>query len=332
MTIPQFTAGFSLYVSTRRYGHFQVGSSFRIPSESVIPAYVSPQPYGHLQGRFDSALPSQSVIPAYYPSPETMKECWHCRDVSCQRDFGYCEFLADITCAATLGIGCLPAHGLCWATLGLCEATCALPSPLGDCCPHPCRVPDPFNPGDGCCDEGETCVDENDPNSRYGCCPSGRNVCGNNCCLPGDTCCGDACCTAGFNCCNGVCCAGVCDNNGNCCPGPDYICNGACCDALSKCCNGVCCDSGQVCHPTLGTCCSNVCGPACCGADQFCQDPTTGLCGGCPPGQHACNVFGGPQCCPDGRDCCGHGVCCQPDECCFGDTCFPKTSPACTPR
>jgi uncharacterized repeat protein (TIGR03803 family) len=42
----------------------------------------------------------------------------------------------------------------------------------------------------------------------------------------------------------------------------------------------------------------------------------TGACGECAPGQHACNVFGGPPCCPDGTECCGNGQCCPADTCC----------------
>jgi hypothetical protein len=64
---------------------------------------------------------------------------------------------------------------------------------------------DPFNPGSGCCDVGEHCVDQNDPNSRNGCCPSDRSVCGNSCCAPGEYCCGDSCCPPGQPCTDGLC-------------------------------------------------------------------------------------------------------------------------------
>jgi hypothetical protein len=59
-----------------------------------------------------------------------------------------------------------------------------------------------------------------------------------------------------------------------CCPFPLHVCpgSGVCCPPFNKCCQGQCCDDNQQCHPTLGICCSTICGPACCGANQSCQD------------------------------------------------------------
>ena len=292
----------------------------------------------------------EGITPAYRPGPGTQAACGDCFD-HCARNLAVCEAGAAAILAGcffppacpALVIAAAAAEAACTGEFlicgGICEGT--------DCCPKLCGVPNPSDPGSGCCDKGEACVDQDDPNSRNGCCPSAQHVCNNKCCPPGVSCCGSECgCPANFACvqgqccppstttiCNGACCQGPCDINGNCCDTPNHLCGGACCPPLNDCCNGQCCDLGQHCHPTLGTCCSTICGPACCAANQFCQDPSTGHCGGCPAGQHACNVFGAPQCCPDGTECCSNGQCCPPDACCIiGLGCLPKTSPACTPR
>ena len=83
--------------------------------------------------------------------------------------FAYCEIAADIGCFFA-PFACLAAHGVCWAEYGGCLAVCVAPV-IGECCPTPCGVPNPFDPGSNCCDHGEHCVSPGDPNSRQGCCP-----------------------------------------------------------------------------------------------------------------------------------------------------------------
>jgi hypothetical protein len=293
VSIPQFTAEATLYRSRRQYR-------------------LSPTNSGAPQS-------DQPITPAYFPGPETMKECYHCTEVSCAREYGECLIGAHATCAASVWLPflapvCILAEEGCPSDYVRCLATCVAPV-VGDCCPHPCRVPNPFSPGDGCCDAGETCVDENDPNSRGGCCPSGQSVCGGKCCLPGDICSGDACCPPGTQMlCNGVCCAGVCDKDGNCCQ--TDLCGGKCRPPFNKCCNGQICDFGEECHPTLGTCWA----PG----------------GTCAAGQKKCRVLGEPSCCPIDTDCCRNGQCCPSDTCCCPSgeawTCCPKSDPFCTPR
>jgi hypothetical protein len=175
MKMPGFTADASLYGTSGRYR-------------------VSASEFGALQSW-------QSIVPAYRPSTETMKQCTKCQ-TACGVSLAFCEAgavpacVTPITCAAALGVCSLEYLG--------CLVKCTLPV-VGDCCPKPCRFPDPLNPGIGCCDEGENCVDESDPNSRSGCCPSDQNVCGGKCCSKGDTCCGSECCPPGWFCSDGVC-------------------------------------------------------------------------------------------------------------------------------
>lgn len=307
MNMPLFTAEASLY---RTSGHYRSSGSECVDL------------------RF-----GESIVPAYFPGSATREKCSDCFE-TCVETLLLCEGAGLAAC----GVGCiwsLFAYGACFAGCfgpwtAACSGaavSCELYCATRKCCPKACEVPNPFNPGQGCCDSGEQCVDESDPNARGGCCPSGQSVCGGKCCLPGDICCGDACCPAGFNCqqgvccppdkpnvCSGICCAGPCDQNGVCCEAPGYMCGGKCC--FGECCNGQCCElaSGKHCHPTLGTCCSTICGPSCCPEGQFCQNPTLGTCGQCGPGEHACP--GEAHCCPDGSNCCPGGICCWGSGCC----------------
>jgi len=313
MNMPGFTAEASVYKTSKHYR-----ASVSVLSTSV----------------------PEIIVPVYYPSPKTRSDCNTCLEDcvtgSIECDAAAAAILAGcifpplcpgaVAAAGAALLGCQTAFLTC---AGICDAT--------KCCPKLCGTPNPFDPGSGCCDSGETCVDQNDPNSRNGCCPSGQSVCDGKCCPSGETCCGDACCptSSGYTCqqgvccppgystvCNGECCPGVCDQNGNCCEDPNRLCGGECCRL------------GERCLPTLGVCCleDKICGSVCCGTNQFCQDPANGVCGACPPGQHPCSIVGEPLCCPDGSDCCKNGQCCPPDTCCFDDTCYPKGDRRCTPR
>jgi hypothetical protein len=169
MKFPEFTAEVSLYRTNGRYR-------------------ASASAFGALQ-------PYRSIGLAYIPSEETRLGCYKCLEDFCPRDFAICETAADVTCLIN-PVVCLGLHAACWEQYTGCLASCN----LVDCCPKACRVPNPIHPGVGCCDAGDNCVDESDPNSRYGCCPSAQNVCGGKCCAMGDTCCGDECCPEGWFC------------------------------------------------------------------------------------------------------------------------------------
>jgi hypothetical protein len=198
MNIPAFTAQASLYRTSSRYR--SCGSEF-------------------------SGLPSaQSVVSAYYPGPGTTHDCQSCIN-TCLKVFGLCSAgaaavvgvgcLAIVTCPAAVAAATTIQEG-CTVALAGCYGICNIPY-VGECCPKPCGFPNPFDPGSGCCDADETCVDQNDPNSRQGCCPVGQ-YCGGNCCAAGESCCGDLCC-----------------------PQPNHCCGGSCCEPNIPCCGDTCC-------------------------------------------------------------------------------------------
>ena len=216
MNLPGFTAEASHYRSRRSYS-----------------------------GRAGSAT-REGLMLAYRPGSKTQAECQKCLDG--------CTSSAEI-CAADaweIMLGCLfppdcaiaaaatgEALTACYTSSLVCKAGCE----VTDCCPKLCGFPNPLDPGSGCCDNGEHCVDGNQPNARDGCCPSSQSTCGGFCCPPGDTCCGDKCCPEGFNCTDGVCC------------GPyDHVCGGQCCPPFNKCCNGKCCKANEQCNPATGGC------------------------------------------------------------------------------
>jgi hypothetical protein len=246
-----------------------------------------------------TVLSGEPVVPAYYPGPGTQASCSNCLE-------GCATALAECSAAATaLLAGCLfppacaAAAAAAGAALGACDTAnliCTGRCEILRCCPKVCGFPNPLNPGEGCCDADEHCVDQSDPNARDGCCPSSQNVCGGKCCAPGETvCCGDACCPAGSTCCGSTCCpAGSSCVNGVCCPPPYHVCGNTCCPPFNRCCNGQCCKSAyQICDPKLGTCVNPPRRPS------FCRAGWT-------------ECFG--QCCPPGKTCC-YGGCHEPYEC-----------------
>lgn len=184
MNIPQFTAQASLYRPSRRY--WSSGS----------------EPKG--------SPSAQSVVTAYVPGPGTQHDCSACLE-TCAKTLTLCSAAAAGVavggCALSLftfGISCAGAAALagtilegCVASAAACTGYCAIPV-VGPCCPKPCGFPGPT--GEGCCDADEHCVDQSDPNSRYGCCPSDQSVCGGNCCAKGESCCGDTCCPPNYFC------------------------------------------------------------------------------------------------------------------------------------
>src|SRR5262249_20697083 len=170
--------------------------------------YRTSNHYRSLGVTFGGSTAVQRVTPAYYPGPETQAACNSCNE-------GCARALAECTAAAVLPLaGCVfpPACPGAVLATGAALAACVTASPICSavcattkCCPKICGVPNPFDPGSGCCDTGEACVDSSDPNARQGCCPSGQSVCGGKCCAIGDTCCGDECCPAGWFCIAGSC-------------------------------------------------------------------------------------------------------------------------------
>jgi hypothetical protein len=183
MNIPAFTAEASLYMTSNRY----------LSSSS----------------EYSGPLSSYSIVPAYMPGPATQRECSVCTG-TCDKLAGLCGAGVAATvaaiCVGTLGFGC--AGAVAWGgailancaygyagCIGLCNVPSWVPLVGGYCCPKICGLPNPLEgSGSGCCDLGEACVDQGDPNSRQGCCPSGQSVCGGKCCAIGEYCCGDTCC------------------------------------------------------------------------------------------------------------------------------------------
>lgn len=195
MNMPSFSGYNSLYRTSNRYH-----TSYAME-------------YGEL-------LSTQLFVPAYHPGPATQRECRVCTG-TCEKLAGVCGagVAASVAavCAGTLGLGCGAA--IAWgaailadcaegfaACIGLCNVPNWVPLVGGYCCPKICGAPNPvdgYSSGSGCCDLGETCVDQNDPNSREGCCPGGQSVCGGNCCAKGENCCGDTCCPENYFCLEG---------------------------------------------------------------------------------------------------------------------------------
>ncbi len=239
--------------------------------------------------------PSGLVVPAYRPLPVTQADCDYCNE-GCDNGYEGCNaLLTPLTFAcpffppacAALAAGQL----VCDGEYAGCRSYCL----LGHCCPKVCGFPDPLHPGLGCCESGEHCVDENDPNSRSGCCPSDRSVCGGKCCNSGEVCVGDFCCPAdATTVCNGVCCTGSCTPGGECCPSPSHVCGNDCCPPFNKCCNGQCCGAYQQCDPTLG----------------ICTNPPPPPPASCPPGSAPCGIPDNTgvirTCCPPGLMCCNY--------------------------
>lgn len=219
MNLPGFAAEASVYRTQRVYRGYN-GTGFVTP----FPA---------------------SVFAAYSPGPQTQASCNKC--VQACSDFDD----ACNTAAYALLLGCLwppacpDAAAASDAMRDMCDATnlaCKIACEAFTCCPKLCGFPDPTNPGSGCCDHGEHCVDSSDQNARDGCCPSDRRVCGGKCCADREGCCGDTCCPLNFPCTDGVC--GVFPPFGNA-PLPP--------PPLSRCafghvpCGGQCCPPGKQC-------------------------------------------------------------------------------------
>lgn len=233
MTLPGFSAACSLYQGVGRY---------RPPERSLPGRAVAPDP---------------SVVPAYFPGPVSSGKCQAMIKGCLEKSAALCAvtvpfFPPSIVGCAIEGFGC---------------AGIAL-RPGSDCCPQVCDF-DPFNqPGGGCCDEGETCVDQGDPNSRSGCCPAGQSVCGGKCCGPGEKCCGASCCPGAANCC-----------------GDECGCQG-----------GSICQDGVCTFPSFG----GGGNPPPPDAISIPRPPT-----GCPEGWKEC--LNATQCCAPGIKCCGSG-------------------------
>ena len=266
--------------------------------------------------------------------------------VGCQGGLALCVYGVVSACAAaTLFYPICIAGGLLACALG--AELCRREFRHGDlCCPVQCGgepVHALYGEDPGCCEEGDTCLDEDDSASR--CCPPSFRSCHRRtCCFEEDGCQPDGiCCLQGQSSCQGVCCSpGSCSPNG-CCVFPDHPCGEGCCGPFQTCCDGACCASGQTCcngRCCNGTCINNTCCPApnqncggtccgnaccnnvCCRRGESC-DPVSGRCAArCNPdlGIHPCpNDPRYPACCPALFTCCTNGECCGPgQECCAG--------------
>jgi hypothetical protein len=177
---PAFTAEASLY---RTSGHYRSSGS----------------EYGGL-------LAGETIVPTFIPGAQTQRDCNTCLK-ACATGLVTCTTLG----AAGCGVGCIASllfYGACFAgcmgtvLIGcdLAAVSCVAACSATVCCPKICGTPNPFDPGQGCCDENEQCVDRYDPNSRQGCCPSDQHVCGGKCCAQGYSCCGDTCCPPDYYC------------------------------------------------------------------------------------------------------------------------------------
>lgn len=166
MKLPKFTAEASLY---------RAGGCYRVSC-----------------GGFAQGGLAQHVVLSLSTADEAL--CSNCLQ-KCAENLGICVGIATATAPF-----CIPCAGValaeCNTQSAFCVGYCNLPGQ--SCCPEFCY------PGK-CCGRGETCVDNGDPNSRYGCCPSDQIVCGGNCCPQRSTCCGGDCCPAGYFCVNGFC-------------------------------------------------------------------------------------------------------------------------------
>jgi hypothetical protein len=150
----------------------------------------------------------QSVVLARHPTT-TNASCNTCLG-SCARSLGICSALAAAPLAGCIFLPACPAaiaiaaaaQATCNLTSWGCITDCAISD---DCCPNSCGIPNPFSPGDNCCDKGESCVAIDDPNARQGCCPRGQIVCSGKCCEKDEFCCNGACCPGNMFCIDGAC-------------------------------------------------------------------------------------------------------------------------------
>jgi len=248
--------------------------------------YRTRRPYCGSASDYGGVPSNETIIPVYFPGPDTQAACSNCLE-------GCATALAECSAAAMVPLAgcvfpplCPAAAAAAGAALAACDTAnllCTLRCEVLRCCPKVCGFPNPLNPGEGCCDEGEHCVDQSDPNARDGCCPSNQSVCGGTCCLPGESCCGDQCLPVGASCANGTICWA-----------PSHVCGGECCPPFNRCCNGQCCKSPyQICDPTTGACTNAPRRPS------FCRAGWTECLG---------------QCCPPGKQCC-YGGCYEPYQC-----------------
>jgi hypothetical protein len=180
MNIPAFTAQASLYRTSNSY------------RSSAL--------------NFGGSSPAQPVVLAYMPGPGTQAKCSTCLS-HCAKNLAICSGIAAAPLAACVfPPACLAAAAVAGAALAGCDFTslgCIADCTWNDCCPKACGTPNPFDPGAGCCDDNEQCVDRYDPNSRQGCCPSDQTVCASKCCALGESCCGDTCCPPHYYCLDG---------------------------------------------------------------------------------------------------------------------------------
>lgn len=181
MNVPEFTAEASLYRTT---GHYRSGAGNTAQ---------------------DKLLSDQSLIPAYYPGSQATRDaCDRCL-VRSARDYTTCLAAAavgSIPCTIFYGACFGAAAAVCWGYLAWHIGECV----TDDCCPKRCGAINPLEPGQGCCEADEQCVDRYDLNSRQGCCPADQIVCAGKCCAKGDFCCGGTCCPEGYFCREGVFC------------------------------------------------------------------------------------------------------------------------------
>jgi hypothetical protein len=183
MSLPTFTADFAVYRTANRYH-----TSASTPGNPAV---------------------TGAVTLAYMPGSGTQRTCYGCTS-GCAKASAWCDAGAVAALSGCVFPPACPfaaaaagaALALCNVGLLACMAECAFSD---DCCPKACSTPNPLDPGAGCCDKNEGCVDRYDPNARQGCCPSDQLVCAGKCCAKGDSCCGGSCCPPNYYCLDGFC-------------------------------------------------------------------------------------------------------------------------------
>src|SRR6266850_5982083 len=170
MNIPQFTAQASLYRTNNRYR--SLAFDYASPPKTVlVPQLGGPGFEGLANCLMDCADkhptwtaeqcnkicsdPGGFKVPTYHPGQTTQIRCNDCIK-SCAIERSTC----DLRVAAALDWWNLPGgvllHWGCADEEASCRRSCNAPI-LGPCCPKACGPRDSSNPGEGCCDRGDSC-------------------------------------------------------------------------------------------------------------------------------------------------------------------------------
>jgi hypothetical protein len=129
---------------------------------------------------------SQSVVAAYHTGPSAQKRCFTCLE-ACASDKNSCDDFVSGLILWWNQVAGLLLYSDCASSVADCRVRCS--TGLGPCCPKTFGPRNLSNLAEGCCDQNEQCVDQNDPNSLHGCYPSDQIICGGRCCATGENFC-----------------------------------------------------------------------------------------------------------------------------------------------